>query len=370
MTLIAAVVRQPWPRRPSPALVAAVVQSPDIMSQVLCHLSLPELEMLGQVCSTWSEAVSMAREERRVLRYEGSLGGSKGSRTGELDLPFFVCVLPNRDVCVADFFNHRLQALSYPRAPSNRVLVGRQPNGMELSCPMGVACDGEHVYVAESGSSCLQKLRLSDWSLQLGTGRHGSSEGELRHPHGLALHGSRLFVADNDNHRVCVFDTQTLHFCFAFGQKGGAKGQLRDPCGLAVHRDVLYVADLGNHRLQAFTVHGCWLRTIGRRGGAPGQFWGPWGVAVAQVAQGAVLCVGESRARRVQVLGLDGTPLQVLTPPGAGSLAGLAVEHRGSGAQARARRVYVADYGNHALLVLSVCDGGDGGEDGPQLHEH
>ena len=45
----------------------------------------------------------------------------------------------------------RLQSLSYPRAGSDRVVVGRQPNGVELSCPMGLACDGEHVFVAESG---------------------------------------------------------------------------------------------------------------------------------------------------------------------------------------------------------------------------
>ena len=50
----------------------------------------------------------------------------------------------------------RLQSLSYPRAGSDRVVVGRQPNGVELSCPMGLACDGEHVFVAESGSSCVQ----------------------------------------------------------------------------------------------------------------------------------------------------------------------------------------------------------------------
>ena len=40
-----------------------------------------------------------------MLRFEGTLGGGKGSAPGQLDLPFFVCVLPNRDVCVADFFN-------------------------------------------------------------------------------------------------------------------------------------------------------------------------------------------------------------------------------------------------------------------------
>ena len=257
----------------------------------------------------------------------------------------------------------RLQSLSDPRAGSDRVVVGRQPNGVELSCPMGLACDGEHVFVAESGSSCVQKLCLPDWSPVLGTGRHGTSEGELRHPHGLALDGARrLYVADNDNHRVCVFDQRTLHFRFAFGHKGRGRGELRDPCGLAVHQETLFVADLGNNRLQAFTVHGVWLRTIGRKGRAPGEFLGPWGVAVLALARGAVLCVGESRARRVQVLGLDGTPLQVLSPPGAGSIAGLCVEHIGSpGAEARARRVYAADSGNHVIYALVVSESGLGG---------
>jgi hypothetical protein len=81
------------------------MHSPDILSQIFCHLGLLELGQAGEVCRAWSGAAECAREERRVLRFEGTLGGGKGSAPGQLDLPFFVCVLPNRDVCVADFFN-------------------------------------------------------------------------------------------------------------------------------------------------------------------------------------------------------------------------------------------------------------------------
>lgn len=341
-------------RHPRVSLVATVMSSPDILSQVMTHLGLRKLYQVEAVSAAWREAAVAERRTRCVFRFEVTLGRGKGSAGGEFDLPFFVCSLPSRDcVLVSDFFNHRLQTLSTAAGSSaHQVVVGKE-EGVALSCPTGLVCDDAFCFVAESGSSCLQKLRLSDWSLILGTGRHGSAEGELRHPHGLALDAKRLFVADNDNHRICIFDHQ-LAFRASFGRQGCGQGELRDPCGLAVHRWQLFVADLGNHRLQIFTVRGRWLRSIGREGRAPGEFLGPWGVAVARLAQGVVLCVSESRARRVQVLGLDGTPLQVLAPPGAGSLAGLCVEHHGSGAETRARRLFVADYEHHSLLVLSV----------------
>jgi hypothetical protein len=49
-------------------------------------------------------------------------------------------------------------------------------------------------------------------------------------------------------------------------------------------------------------------RTVGSKGDAPGCFEAPWGVAVFR----GLLVVSEAGGNRVQVLSLDGLPLQVL----------------------------------------------------------
>ena len=135
-------LRQRWARRPPASLVAAVLASPDILSQVMTHLGLLELDKVAMVSGAWQEAVVAARSARRVLCFERTLGRGKGSGGGELDLPFFVCSMPNRDcVLVADFFNHRLQTLSTAAGSSTHQVVAGWQQGVELSCPMGLVCD-------------------------------------------------------------------------------------------------------------------------------------------------------------------------------------------------------------------------------------
>ena len=79
-------------------------------------------------------------------------------------------------------------------------------------------------------------------------------------------------------------------------------------------------------------------RIIGARGTAPGQFTGPWGVVVWR----GLLLVSENEGRRVQVLTLDGVPLQVL--PLDSELRGLC---------ASGDRVWVTDHGADKIHELA-----------------
>lgn len=82
-------------------------------------------------------------------------------------------------------------------------------------------------------------------------------------------------------------------------------------------------------------------RTIGGKGSAPGKFEEPWGVAVCPCR--SLLIVSEREGRRLQVLTLEGVPLQVL--PLNSAVAGLCASDK---------RVWVTDV--HAHKVHTVLD--------------
>ena len=115
----------------------------------------------------------------------------------------------------------------------------------------------------------------------------------------------------------------------------------------------LYVRDTQNHRIQVFDVTGAnqagvcgaFLRAFGEYGTAPGQFVQPTGMTTD--GRGRILVV-EKGAGRVQVLTMQGAPLQVLPLPKAKQLYGMCVN---------GERVYVADYGGHEIHVLELRGG-------------
>ena len=138
----------------------------------------------------------------------------------------------------------------------------------------------------------------------------------------MAVAGKRVYVTDSGNDRVCVFEADKLRFLFSFGQKGGGLGQFRSPRGIAAHGSKLYVADQLNHRIQVFSLdHVADSRCppVGAIGGGasatPGRFSAPSGVCVANNR----LYVAEVGGERLQVLTLDGLPLQSITSMGPSS---------------------------------------------------
>jgi hypothetical protein len=65
-----------------------------------------------------------------------------------------------------------------------------------------------------------------------------------------------------------------------------------------------------NHRISVFSLRGRPLRQLGRYGAAPGEFRHPVGVALVS----DLLLVSEYSGGRVQVLTMEGGPLQVIGP--------------------------------------------------------
>mmetsp|Transcript_15152 Transcript_15152/g.35888 ORF Transcript_15152/g.35888 Transcript_15152/m.35888 type:complete len:165 (-) Transcript_15152:269-763(-) len=154
-----------------------------------------------------------------------------------------------------------------------------------------------------------------------------------------------------------MLDATTLAWRGAFGTRGVGPGQLLKPVGLTIVDDgarlELYVRDTQNHRVQVFDVTGAnapgvcgtFLRAFGERGDAPAQFVQPSGMAIDPKGR---LLVSEAGAGRVQMLTLQGAPLQVLRLPTAGKLYGMCVS---------GQRVFVADYERHQVHVLQLGSG-------------
>ena len=127
---------------------------------------------------------------------------------------------------------------------------------------------------------------------------------------------------------------------------------------MAVRRGSVYVADVYNHRISVFPPTAAtprcatssraalapsgFERTIGQLGSDPGLFEFPRGVAVTPHGW---LLVAEPK--RLQLLALDGTPLQLLKLElcGAQAMRGVCCD---------AHRAYVADYEAHVVHVLQL----------------
>tara|TARA_B100000795_G_scaffold55156_1_gene36271 strand:- start:796 stop:1161 length:366 start_codon:yes stop_codon:yes gene_type:complete len=103
---------------------------------------------------------------------------------------------------------------------------------------------------------------------------------------------------------------------------------------------------------------GAFRRTFGRRGAAAGEFTYPTGIDVADSRVYTTERMGGEANRRVQVLSLDGAPLQELLPARygrrvarrGGQLHGICVDASGE-------RVWVSDSGMHMVHLLTTAPG-------------
>lgn len=273
--------------------------------------------------------------------------GAWGRAEGNLDAPRFLLPIAG-GVLVADSGNDRLQIFS-AAGESVRTIYGSK-----YGHPAGLATDGTHVWVADSSNCSVSKISLRDGVHLSRLGAYGAGRGHFSGPEGLALARGVLFVADEGNCRVVMLDAASLDWLGEFGSRGTGPGQLLNPVGLTAidngDRLELYVRDTQNHRIQVFDVTGAnqagvcgaFVRAFGEHGTAPGQFVQPTGMTTD--GRGRIL-VAEKGTARVQVLTMEGAPLQVLPLPRAKQLYGMCVS---------GERVFVADYGRHEVHMLAL----------------
>ena len=138
--------------------------------------------------------------------------------------------------------------------------------------PSGVAADEHALYVADSESSSLRRIRVSPDTGEevvetlIGGGLYtwGDTDGEgdsacLQHPMGICAYRGLIYIADTYNHKIKVFDpvTGSVQTLAGTGKPGMANGfgsaaQFNEPNGLSGANGNLYIADTNNHCLRVF----------------------------------------------------------------------------------------------------------------------
>ncbi len=166
-----------------------------------------------------------------------------------------------------------------PEAKTVQLYAG-DPRGAELrrdadglldsafAQPSGFATLGEWVYVADSESSAIVKLKADGPVATLAGGdpenprnlfHFGDEDGagpgkRFQHPLGLAMVGDTLYVADSYNHKIKSVNVKTgdVRSRFGTGLPGmsDAPAQFDEPGGLAALGSVLFVADTNNHAIR------------------------------------------------------------------------------------------------------------------------
>jgi len=214
----------------------------------------------------WEYGVSPEPEEPRVDPYAGNTVSLEPliviSYAGEttFNAPRDIAAAADGSLFVADSRNHRIVHLDSQGLFLNafggygNVMDGEVPGGL-MNEPWGVAVGPDrNVYVADTWNHRIQVFTpegqfLRMWSVFEVNGLPDGFWG----PRGIAIDQSgRVFVTDTGKQRVVVFDANG-NYLTQFGSLGLEAGNLDEPVGIEISPDgKIYIADTWNYRVQVF----------------------------------------------------------------------------------------------------------------------
>jgi thiol-disulfide isomerase/thioredoxin len=152
----------------------------------------------------------------------------------------------------------------------------------QFAQPSGLAIFGSYLFVADSEVSAVRRIDLNRKVVQTAVGEglfvFGHEDGplekaRLQHPLGVACDGNRIYVADTYNHAIRLIDLAEQNVSTLVGRpEMKAVCNLDDPScdtlGLYEPSDVkvrggmLYIADTNNHLIRTFDLEKKILRTV------------------------------------------------------------------------------------------------------------
>lgn len=163
--------------------------------------------------------------------------------------------------------------ISQPFAGTGReILLDGPLEKSALAQPSGISTDGKSLYFADAESSAIRRADLDRRTGQVetivgkGLFEFGDVDGavetaRLQHPLGVACHGGVLYVADTYNNKIKRIDLKErrVETIAGSGKAGFADGPAKEalfnePGGLAVGGDMLYVADTNNHAIRVLDL--------------------------------------------------------------------------------------------------------------------
>ncbi|HJS68477.1 MAG TPA: alkyl hydroperoxide reductase, partial [Nitrososphaera sp.] len=152
----------------------------------------------------------------------------------------------------------------------------------QFAQPSGLAISGNYMFVADSEVSAVRRIDLARKVVQTAVGEglfvFGHKDGpleeaRLQHPLGIACEGNRVYVADTYNHAIRLIDLAEQQVSTLVGRPEmktmcniddpscDTLG-LFEPSDVKVRGSLLYIADTNNHLVRIFDLEKKVLRTL------------------------------------------------------------------------------------------------------------
>jgi DNA-binding beta-propeller fold protein YncE len=171
----------------------------------------------------------------------------------------------------------------------------------DLVRPTGITCDGERVFVVETGSHRI--LQFVEGRPGPALGSRGTESGQFNFPTSVTVHDGKLLVGDALNFRLQQLDPDTGRATTIFGRLGNSPGDMARLKGIAVdRRGHIWVADAHLDRVSLYRRDGEFLLSLGGTGSRLDQFSFPAGIAASPDGRVAVIDSLNLRVKIFRVL--------------------------------------------------------------------
>ena len=158
-----------------------------------------------------------------------------------------LCIATNSkgDIIVSDYLVHSL--FMYDQHGN---FVRRIGHSGTFNHPAFICVDeDDNIIVSDTNNDCVQ-IFDPDGKFLLQFGSSGSGKGELKQPFGVATDGKHILVVDSGNRRLQIFTKEGI---FA-GMIESVDDPFDQPRGMAITKEgKVYVADRDNHCIKVFT---------------------------------------------------------------------------------------------------------------------
>jgi len=252
-----------------------------------------------------------------------------------------------------------------------------------FNSPTGIAAYGDNLYVADKNNHAIRKIDLSTKSVTTIAGYpgiRGISDGigrnaRFNYPEGVAADGVYLYVADTGSHvirKIKIDSGEVVTLAGKRGQTGyidgpGANAMFKTPSGITLMDSFLVVADTGNHLIRVVNKNNGETVTVAGTANTQGTTDGiglsslfsyPLGIA----KEGEFLFIADTYNHTIRVLFTQSG--EVITLAGKagekgsanGSLADARFSYP-SGLVIKADELFVSELGNDLIRVIDLVQG-------------
>lgn len=207
----------------------------------------------------------------------------------------YIAMAGSHQIWVLDLMTQAIQTLLGTGA---EFCVDGALDNAAFAQPYGIATDGERLFVADSETSTIRVITLSDFSGELNNGvkrlplsgdrptvhtlcgqgqlhQFGDRDGfgtavQLQHCSGVACDRNHLWIADTYNHKIKQVNPATGECrtvtggAIGFQDHRGTQAHFAEPSGLAWSRsnNQLYVADTNNHAIRCIDLDSLEVTTL------------------------------------------------------------------------------------------------------------